>query len=92
MIHTEIIVPKDSPAWVQEFVDIHQEDPSKAAEKLWNMVEATEKRVDSQLAREIEFALPIELNEAQNIQLAREFIHDQFVVERDDCGLECSLG
>ena len=80
VIHTEIIVPKDSPAWVQEFVDLHRVDPSKAAEKLWNMVEASEMRVDSQLAREIEFALPIELNEAENIQLAREFIHDQFVL------------
>src|ERR1700733_10459600 len=44
------------------------------------MVEASEKRVDSQLAREIEFSLPIELNKDQNIQLAREFIQDQFVL------------
>ena len=44
------------------------------------MVEASEKRVDSQLAREIEFSLPIELTQDQNIQLAREFIQDQFVL------------
>jgi MobA/MobL family len=46
------------------------------------MVERCERRIDSQLAREIEFALPIELDEAQNIQLAREFIQDQFVLTR----------
>jgi hypothetical protein len=33
------------------------------------------KRIDSQLARETEFALPIELNEAKGIQLAREFFN-----------------
>ena len=32
------------------------------------------------MGREIEFALPIELNETQSIQLARAFIHDQFVL------------
>jgi Ti-type conjugative transfer relaxase TraA len=80
VIHTEILVPANSPLWVQEFVNLHQTDPSQAAEKLWSMVEASEKRVDSQLAREIEFALLLELSQEQNIQLAREFIQDQFVL------------
>jgi Ti-type conjugative transfer relaxase TraA len=80
VIHSEIIVPDNAPVWAKELVDLHQTNSSLAAEKLWNSVEAVEKRVDAQLAREIEFALPIELDQAQNIALAREFIHDQFVL------------
>lgn len=80
VIHSEIIVPDNAPAWAKELVAIHQTDPTLAAEKLWNGVEAVEKRVDAQLAREVEFALPIELDQQQNILLAREFIHDQFVL------------
>lgn len=80
VIHSEIIVPSEAPRWTKDIVTLHEIDPSAAAEKLWNLVESTEKRIDSQLAREVEFALPIELNEAQNISLARSFIHDQFVL------------
>jgi len=80
VIHTEMLIPENAPQWIKELTDLHQADPSKAAEKLWNRVEASEKRIDSQLAREIEFALPIELNEEQNKNLAREFIKDQFVL------------
>lgn len=80
VIHSELIVPENAPDWAKELVAIHQADPSKAAEKIWNSVEAVEKRKDAQLAREIEFALPVELNQEQNILLAREFIHDQFVL------------
>ena len=52
----------------------------KPLKTLWNLVEACEKRIDAQLAREIEFALPLELNQEQSIQLTRKFIHDQFVL------------
>ncbi|WP_339467861.1 MobA/MobL family protein, partial [Pseudomonas lurida] len=40
---------------------------------------AAEKRIDAQLAREIEFAIPRELNEAEGIRLAREFVQTEFV-------------
>ncbi len=79
VIYSDLMVPDNAPAWVKELVELHEKNPSKAAEKLWNGMDAAEKRVDSRLAREIEFALPIELNEAQGIQLAREFIKDQMV-------------
>ena len=46
---------------------------------LWNAVEATEKRKDAQLAREIEIALPRELDQAEAIRLARDFVREQFV-------------
>src|SRR3546814_3171055 len=46
---------------------------------LWNEVEGAEKRKDAQLAREVEFSIPRELNQQQGIQLAREFVEKQFV-------------
>jgi Ti-type conjugative transfer relaxase TraA len=48
-------------------------------ESLWNAVELAEKRIDAQLAREIEFAIPRELSKEDGIALAREFVRDEFV-------------
>src|SRR3546814_21134402 len=48
-------------------------------DKLWNDVEAAEIRKDAQLAREIEFAVPREMTEGQGIELARDFVRDEFV-------------
>ena len=50
-----------------------------SARSLWNAVEAVEKRKDAQLAREVEFAIPRELTRAQGIELARDFVQDEFV-------------
>ncbi|MFN7835972.1 MAG: MobQ family relaxase [Burkholderiaceae bacterium] len=65
--HTEIIAPPDTPAWMQE------------RESLWNAVEAAEKRKDSQLAREIQLALPCELTDAERVGLVRSFVEAEFV-------------
>src|SRR4029077_6231364 len=48
--HTEILLPKNAPEWMKD------------REKLWNHVEAIEKRKDAQLAREVQFSLPRELS------------------------------
>nr|WP_249812281.1 MobA/MobL family protein [Bradyrhizobium sp. 151] len=40
--------------------------------RLWNAVEAAEKRKDSRLAKEIEFALPRELDRAAWIEITRQ--------------------
>ncbi|MCK1512742.1 Ti-type conjugative transfer relaxase TraA [Bradyrhizobium sp. 190] len=48
-------------------------------ERLWNDVEAFEVRKDAQLAREVEFAIPRELTQAQGIELARDFARAEFV-------------
>ncbi|WP_186401988.1 Ti-type conjugative transfer relaxase TraA [Sphingopyxis sp. P1IMeth2] len=48
-------------------------------EQLWNDVEAAEVRKDAQLAREIEFAIPREMSEAEGIALARDFVQSEFV-------------
>ena len=49
---TEIIAPNGAPEWV------------RARTRLWNEVEAAEKRKDSQVAREVRVALPGELDPA----------------------------
>ena len=48
---------------------------------LWNVVEAREIRRDARLARDVEFAIPSELNTPQGIALAREFVTREFVAK-----------
>ena len=67
VVHSEVLLPEGAPP---ELAD---------REKLWNAVEAAEKRKDAQLAREVEFAIPRELNKPQGIQSAREFVEAEFV-------------
>ncbi len=47
--------------------------------KLWNEVERVERRKNSQLAREIKLAIPVELNLSQQIELVKTFATEQFV-------------
>lgn len=65
--HTEILLPQNAP---QEFSD---------RGTLWNSVEKIEKSKNSQLAREIEIALPKELNQEKQIELVREYVKGNFV-------------
>ena len=67
VVHSEVLLPENAPAvW-------------KDRERLWNDVEAFEVRKDAQLAREVEFAIPRELTQAQGIELARDFARGEFV-------------
>ena len=68
VIHSEILAPNEAAraAW-----------PEQA--KLWNAVEASEKRKDAQLAREVEFSIPREMDQAQGVALARDFVQREFV-------------
>lgn len=67
VVHSEVMLPENAPdAWSER-------------ERLWNDVEAFEVRKDAQLAREVEFALPRELSQAQGIELARDFVQAEFV-------------
>jgi len=79
VVHCELTIPKNSPAWVEALYQLDQTDKTLASEKLWNLVEHTENRKDANLAKEIKIALPIELDQAQSIQLIREFLQDQVV-------------
>ena len=51
----------------------------QTAPLLWNSVEQIEKARDSQLAREIEAALPRELSREQQLALVRAYVKDNFV-------------
>ncbi|MEH2611824.1 Ti-type conjugative transfer relaxase TraA [Bradyrhizobium sp. AZCC 1693] len=67
VVHSEVMLPEKAPeAWSDRG-------------RLWNEVEAFEVRKDAQLAREVEFALPREMSEAQGIELARDFVQAEFV-------------
>ena len=55
VVHSEVLLPENAP---EEWRD---------RERLWNDVEAFEKRKDAQLSREVEFAIPREMKQAQGI-------------------------
>jgi Ti-type conjugative transfer relaxase TraA len=67
VIHSEIMLPEGAPERLAD------------RETLWNAVEAGEVRKDAQLARDVEFAIPREMNEADGIALARDFVAREFV-------------
>lgn len=67
VVHSEILLPEGAP---ERFSD---------RATLWNEVEATEKRKDAQLAREVEFAIPREMTQAQGVALAQDFVRAEFV-------------
>jgi Ti-type conjugative transfer relaxase TraA len=71
VVACDIELPPETPSWLRRAID--GRDANGASEALWNAVEKFEKRSDSQLANEIEFALPIELTQSQNIELLKEF-------------------
>lgn len=58
----------------------HANAPAWATDRsqLWNQVEAVETRSNSQLAREIEVALPIELSQHEHIALLHRYVAEQF--------------
>lgn len=65
--HVEIMAPDNAPDWMRD------------RSRLWNAVEAVEKRKDAQLAREIEVSLPRELTPQQRTELVRGFVREEFV-------------
>ena len=67
VVHSEVMLPENAP---EEWHD---------RERLWNDVEAFEKRKDAQLCREVEFAIPREMTQAQGVELARDFVAREFV-------------
>ncbi|MET4682735.1 Ti-type conjugative transfer relaxase TraA [Brevundimonas faecalis] len=67
VLHSEILLPDGAPErWSDR-------------QALWNEVEWGEKRKDAQLCREIEFALPGEMQPADAVELARAFVQREFV-------------
>ena len=69
VVHTEIMLPDGAAPWLSDRA------------KLWNHAQARETRKDSQLAREINLALPHELDDAQRLDLLRDFVRTEFVAK-----------
>ena len=67
VIHSEVLLPEGAPQRLNDRAT------------LWNEVEAGEKRKDAQLAREIEFSIPREMNREDGVRLARDFVQREFV-------------
>lgn len=67
VVHSEILAPENAPDWMRD------------RNQLWNAVETVEKRRDAQLAREIEVALPRELDRGERLELLRGFVQREFV-------------
>ena len=67
VVHSEVMLPDGAAEHLSH------------RERLWNDVEGGEKRIDAQLAREIEFAIPRELDQAEGIRLAQEFVRAEFL-------------
>src|SRR5690606_14115125 len=68
VVHREIFVPDGAPDWVKD------------RSQLWNEVDRMEHRKDGQLARELEIALPVELNKREQVELIREFIRSELTL------------
>jgi ATP-dependent exoDNAse (exonuclease V) alpha subunit len=62
-----VVAPESAPAWAHD----------RAA--LWNAVELGEKRKDAQLTREVQLALPHELDAEQRRALVERFVREQWV-------------
>ena len=67
IVHSEILLPPHAPPCFQD------------RGTLWNSVEQIEKAGNSQLARELEVALPIELSREEQVRLVRAYCSSQFV-------------
>ncbi|MEO3389049.1 Ti-type conjugative transfer relaxase TraA [Mesorhizobium sp. CAU 1741] len=75
LAHEEFLLPADAPDWARRL--IADRSVAGAAEAFWNRVEAFEKRVDAQFAKDYVIALPVELSLVQNIALVRQFVAEQ---------------
>jgi len=67
VIESEVLLPNNAPEYL------------KNRERLWNIVEQTEKRKDAQVAREINVALLREFTSEQNWDLLKSFVKKEFV-------------
>lgn len=67
LVASMILAPADAPAWTRD------------RSQLWNAVEAKETRSNSQLARELRLALPLELAHDQRARLVHSWVERECV-------------
>ena len=69
VVHAEILAPGGTPEWMRD------------RSRLWNGVEAAERRKDSRLAQEVYVAIPREVRPEKRVDAIREFVQDTFVAK-----------
>lgn len=67
LVASYVLAPVDAPAWARDRAS------------LWNAVEAQETRSNSQLARELRLALPVELSPSEAVGLVRGWVKREAV-------------
>ena len=67
LVHAEIMLPSHAPPGYAD------------RQTLWNAVEAVENQWNSQLARRIVLAFPVEVPKEQYLSMIKEFCQEQFV-------------
>lgn len=67
IVHSEIQLPPQAP---REFLD---------RQSLWNAVQKKEKKSNARLAREVEVAIPQELNRETQVKLVHDYVQQNFV-------------
>lgn len=77
VISSGIIAPKNSPEWVNN------------RSKLWSNAELSEKRKNSTVAREFEFAIPAELNEKEREELVIKLAKE--IAARHECVVDYAI-
>ena len=68
VLHTEIFLPTQFDGAPMSW--------ARSRERLWNTAEHTEKRYNARVAREIQVTLPVELDPAQRLALARGYARE----------------
>ena len=69
VVHAEVLAPGGTPEWMRD------------RSRLWNGVEAAERRKDSRLAQEVYVAIPREVRPEKRVDAIREFVQDTFVAK-----------
>ncbi len=80
VVETAILVPEGAPAWTHDRT------------RLWNAVEAFEKRRDAQLAQEYEINLPREFSDDENWRLITDFARERLVATGRICDIAFHKG
>jgi MobA/MobL family len=70
---------KDRPLWSGIFADQKAPLPLQDREKIWNAVDAFERRKDAQLALNFIGALPHQLTDQQREYIVKDFVREQFL-------------
>ena len=69
VVHAEILAPDGTPDWMQDRA------------RLWNGVEAVERRKDARLAQEVYVAIPRAVAPEKRLDAIREFVKETFVAK-----------